>query len=325
MTACLGLAMYACSGSSGLADGGDADGVDGDNWQRDAGCQPANDEFEGLWMRFEAGAQGCTAFNDFLAWQASVEYASRITFIPGIYPLQEFQQGEVEADWIERIEVGQDKLAATKLGSGLLTYEFLETGVPDEGCHRYYYSQPFSLDPHEYTLEATITFCLESGEPKDPEICFAEDYTRGRAGFFGFIGDRQDPIGYQHFGPCYYNDIPLWIIDIGVENGDSLLLHKRFEIPVAGSGPARIVYAEGSVASAGFQVEDPCRLIYAAEHHNWNQEYVVIFVPPLGDVHGLYTMGVEEGANPATLRYLDAALGELRTAVITDIEIQGPL
>jgi len=325
----LAAMLGACSGSGSPDDGGLADAVDaadagGDDLQPDAGCLPADDEFEGIRMRFEPGAKACTGFHDFATWQSEVEMAGRLTFIPGTFPLEEFQPADVTADWIERLEVGQDKQEATKLDSALLWYEFLETGDPNEGCHRYHYEQPFRLDGEEFLVTGVMTFCLDAGMPRDPEICVGPDYSRGRLGFRGMDGEPGTN-DYQGFRPCYYNHIPLWIISLQMENGDSLVLHKRFAIPLGGSGPARIVYAEGNIAGHPFQIDDPFRLVYAAEHHNWNQEYVVIFVPPLDDVHGLYTQNIEEGAHPGTLRYLDAELNELRTTIIADINVQGPL
>jgi len=127
------------------------------------------------------------------------------------------------------------------------------------------------------------------------------------------VGDGSDyPNQHQRYAPCEYRDLPLYVITAEVQGGDRAVLHKRHQIPVAASGPCNIVYADVIVDGQPREVDDYFLLVYAAQHHNWNEEYVVLLDPPVGDVHAILLREHDLWQPPEKMIYLGAAYQELR-------------
>jgi hypothetical protein len=133
----------------------------------------------------------------------------------------------------------------------------------------------------------------------------------------GILGDGSDYLTeVQLFGSCSYPDLPLWVIQAEMEGGDTVTLHKRYQEPGGGSGPAVIVWAEVALDGVVHTTEDPFQLVYAAFHHNFDQDYLVILDPPHDDVHAVLFEHVWEWQAPTDMIYLDQGMSELRRAAV---------
>jgi hypothetical protein len=68
------------------------------------------------------------------------------------------------------------------------------------------------------------------------------------------------------------------------------------------------------------EVDEYYRLVYAADHHNFNETYAVILDPPLGTAHGVALD--EPGADmiPTQLIIFDADLQEISRKPISSWE-----
>ena len=222
-------------------------------------------------------------------------------------------QDTFEAELVEKLEFGPARTVPVAKGPGQFTHEFQEWGDPPNGCHHYEFRQLFDLGGEDFELFMGVDFCLDNGVPYREEIRVGDDFCKEIYQLSGVLGDGQDyPNQHQRYAPCAYRDLSLFIITAEVQGGDRAVLHKRHEIPMAGSGPCNIVYADVSVDGQRREVDDYFSLVYAAEHHNWNETYVVLLDPPVGAVHGIMLQEHDLWEEPAEMVYLGVDLSELR-------------
>lgn len=83
-----------------------------------------------------------------------------------------------------------------------------------------------------------------------------------------------------------------WRVAGTLPGGDGFALDLRYNPPAAGSGPLFPTRAEVTLGGQTVVVDDYFRLVYAGEHHNWNNQFWILFDPPLthggAPVHGLW-------------------------------------
>ncbi len=135
----------------------------------------------------------------------------------------------------------------------------------------------------------------------------------------GFIGPGSDYNTEQiQFGSCELLGLGLHRLTFNWANNDVLILDQpSWNRPIwnypgyAGeTSPSNLIRAEVTIAGSTREISDYYQLVYAAEHHNWFEEYLVILDPPIGDVHAVYTIdtGLEGTGNPEELLYLNDSL-----------------
>jgi hypothetical protein len=300
---------------AGFADGADQitfDGSDGTDGGGDIGqCEPGV-----FCLVFEPGAKACSVFMDDREWQKELAALGRIHFHPGVVNLPT-DQATFAGTLIETVEYGPAQLAASNLGAGFFEYEYHQGGIPSQGSHVYSYRQEFDLEGQAYAIEFQFEFGVYDNEPVYYEIRFSDDFAEYRTPI-GILGDGSlYPDQYQHFSQCHYRDKPLFIATAAIENGDLAIVHKRFLEPGGGSGPANLVYAEITVDGTTRTTDDYFELVYAAYHHNFDETYLVILDPPVGDVHAIMFEHVWYYQGPTDMIYLDAAMNELRRSPLT--------
>jgi len=87
-----------------------------------------------------------------------------------------------------------------------------------------------------------------------------------------------------------------------------------------GSGPVGLVRAEVRLDGQDQAIDDYFRLAYGADLHNFNERYLVVLDPPLGEIHGVYFAETNENDPPGTAALLGADLDPeqpLATRVVT--------
>jgi hypothetical protein len=91
---------------------------------------------------------------------------------------------------------------------------------------------------------------------------------------------------------CTYEPLTLWHADGTLAGGDGFQLRYRHEIPFAGSGPLQLTGATVTLGGQTVTVDDYFQLVYAGVHHNWDNQFWVLFDEPLPyqghDVFGLW-------------------------------------
>ena len=302
------LLAASCNGGGGKPDAE----LDGDGG-------PDVEEFR---LVFETGAKACGVFEDFRGWQKELELKGVIHFLEKTVELG-LEQDSFDADLIEQIEFGPGRDLPSPKGPGLFTYQFQDWGDPQNGCHHYEFTQLFDLGGRELEIYLGVDFCLQDGIPDREEIRVGNDFTGEIYQLSGALADP--PPEYQRYAPCAYRDLPLFIITAEVQGGDRAVVHKRHELPMAGSGPCNIVYAEVTVDGQQRVVDDYFSLVYAAEHHNWNETYVVLLDPAVGDVSAILLQEQNLWEEPTEMVYLGSDLAELRRRSLVNYdEVEQP-
>lgn len=303
------LLLPTCNGGQQAADAGsDADaGAD----QGD-GYHPAQ-----FVLEIEPDARACGLFHQFRTWQQEIALLGCVTFRAGSLELPA-DVDTFDADLVDRIAFGPDRVEPVPAGPGGFVHAFEHGGDPRNGCHRYTFQQAFAIDDLPYNLEMRLSFCLQDGVAGKTSVRIDEDFSPEIDGMTARLGDGADvETQWQFFGPCLYLDLPRYQVTAEVEGGDRMVLEKRLAMSVAGTGPANITSAEVDIEGTTRATDDYFHLVYAADHHNWNERFVVLLEPPIGDVHGLLLARYDYWQDPIELVYLDAELGELARKPLT--------
>jgi hypothetical protein len=110
----------------------------------------------------------------------------------------------------------------------------------------------------------------------------------------------------------------------GGAGGDGFAIDLRYEPPAAGSGPMFPIRAEVTLGGETRVVEDYDHLVYAGEHHNWNNQYWVLFDDPIDyQGHPVYGLWLDEQGYQFEIESahtLDADRLPLDELTVTDYE-----
>ncbi|MGE0549246.1 MAG: hypothetical protein AB7O24_15445 [Kofleriaceae bacterium] len=94
---------------------------------------------------------------------------------------------------------------------------------------------------------------------------------------------------------CHAPNLEAWQIRGELPDGDGFVIDVRYEVPLAGSGPLLVTGAEVTLGGQTTVVDDYFRLVYAGEHHNWNNQYWVLFDAPVAYAgHSVYGLWLDE-------------------------------
>jgi hypothetical protein len=323
----LGLASglcFSCAGASSSPDSGHSDaGTDGGaDLGADPGADPgadlggAGDPGDvdlggGFGLIIPEGTQACTVFSSYLIdTRLEIALKGRVTFKAGVVPLPT-DQDSFEADFIAQLEFGRDRAIGTPKGPGVFTRA--AAGAQND----YDFNQTFAVAGEDYRLSFKVTFFTGSGSKTltlDEALLSNEFDFRLQ----GIIGDGSDP-GHQvrNYMTCRYTTWLPTPFALTATNGDTISFERRMGGDICKICPTAIVDAHYTHGADTRAVTDPFRLAYAAGHHNWFEQYLILFDAPVGDVHGLYLPGGAEGEAPATVDYLDADLNVLRSSPVT--------
>jgi hypothetical protein len=139
-------------------------------------------------------------------------------------------------------------------------------------------------------------------------------------------GQTQD--GLARLSSCSNETLQPWRITGALPDGDGFVLDIRYLPPAAGSGPLFPMRADVTLDGVTAAVTEYTQLVYAGEHHNWNNQYWILFSPPITyaghDVSGLW---LDEQAYMSQLEAawtLDASLAPLDRLTVTSYTVSGP-
>ena len=252
-------------------------------------------------LEIPADTRTCGVFQDGRTPAEELALKCRVTFRQGQWDLPGGAV-TVPAEIIESLEFGPDALPGAPVTAGL----FRVTKDPspwEPGV--VYYGYSFEQDwqaggvPIHFRDYGGINFRVVDGVP-DASVrrLDEESISRSESIFFGHVGDGPpDQATTIRFSSCSYANLPLWDVSVSMEGGYRALLHERYQIPMAGSGPAQIVRGELWLGDEHIIETSYWQLVYAADHHNWNEQYWVIFDAPItvGEISGVRGFFVQEG------------------------------
>jgi hypothetical protein len=93
-------------------------------------------------------------------------------------------------------------------------------------------------------------------------------------------------------GSCAASGLERWEAVAELAGGDAIRIEHRYQPPFAGSGPLFPVRAEVTLGGESFVVDDYHDHLNARAHHNWNNQFWVVFDEPRTyhghDVYGLW-------------------------------------
>ena len=101
-----------------------------------------------------------------------------------------------------------------------------------------------------------------------------------------------DRDSFSQLGSCTATALEPWRLRGTLADGGRFGLDFRYAPPLAGSGPLFPTRGEVTLDGVTATVDDYFRVVYAGEHHNWNNQYWILFASPLTyrghAVHGLW-------------------------------------
>lgn len=252
------------------------------------------------------GTRVCKAFSEGMS--AEEEYA-RLTMVwlvagtrdlpmtPGTYPFE----------WVGQWLYGPNQTPATPTAPG--TIQLVVTGSTSNQTYTYTLQQSLVVGRIPITARVeNLWFSVVNGVPPKTEIVFDE---ANLSRFFWMVAEV-DYGGswpeYFRFQTCTGETWPAWRIVVLLENGGRIDLLRPHIVPMAGSGPAALVWGRAQLPVGTREVREYWRLVYAADHHNWNEKFWVIFDQPL--IGGIYGVAVyhREWGEPTTAHYLNEKL-----------------
>jgi hypothetical protein len=162
---------------------------------------------------------------------------------------------------------------------------------PGPTQHRWTFDQDFDAAGTILRLTADFYFSSVGGVPEREVLVIDEELLRFERAVTGaFLGPEGFPVDTLRFGSCTYESLPLWEISADLGDDNRVLFHERYEEPFAGSGPANVVRGEAWLGGLHAVETSYWKLVYAADHHNWNEEFRIVFDNP---VEVLGTSGVK--------------------------------
>ncbi len=263
------------------------------------------------------GARVCGVFRDNRTLKEEYDLLSCATLIPGRLEFPA-KGGEFQGDLFEEILIGPEHVPAEPTGPGTFT---CTAGSTNTGkYYNYRFEQSFTVAGRPLQLEAYgLDFRINDDGTGTIEIVMDEAFLTLDFWIWGSLGETPNVDGLK-LDSCSYAFLPLFEATVAATSGESATLHIRFEPPMAGSGPANVVWASVTLGGETREVDDYWHLVYAANHHNWNERYWILLDPPMpvplvGDVHVVEVREPSPFVPPEekipTFKLLDADFREL--------------
>lgn len=233
----------------------------------------------------------------------------RLDLVAGSHPLPA-QVGVTSLTLFSGGELGVDRRPLASLGPGSLeTTSF-------QGTLSYTYTQQLAAGSDTVDLTWMIYRAGETIVLREPALT-DEVYLYGTINAAMMLPDSQIA-----GGSCDAAGLHLYFIEGETSAGDVFRLEYRHQLPFAGSGPLVLTGAEILLGGAMIEVRDYFRLVYAGVHHNWDNQFVVIFDQPISYMgHDVYGIWIDEPGIECCpvdgIFTIDAAYQKLDTLAVT--------
>ncbi|MDQ3341336.1 MAG: hypothetical protein M4D80_39785 [Myxococcota bacterium] len=215
---------------------------------------------------------------------AAVEHArkARLAAVPGAYELPRAAGTHSVSPLFGTGELGPARIAITPM-PGNATYEV--TGAGDYVTRTY--TQSFRVGAQSLELTWQIQIPEAGGG-----FQLAEPHIQGNMAAIAALDSSLSYDDLISFESCAATNLDQWRVTGALPDGEGFTIDFRHVVPGAGSGPLFVTRGEVKLAGQTRTVDDYFRLVYAGEHHNWNNQYWVLFDTPITyaghPVHGLW-------------------------------------
>lgn len=224
----------------------------------------------------------CGVFMEGRSIQVEHDRLIQLTMPAGAWELPREATTAMPMTWFQSGTYGPEQTPITLDGQGSLT-------VVDNGAWlSYEYTQ--SLKAGSDTIE--IRWSLSAPSDTSTQFTVEEPWLTDNAFISGGLNGSTDYDQSLALSSCTYEGLDLWYGEGVLTGGDSFRLHIRHRVPFAGSGPLNIVAAEVTLGGNSVTVDDYFNLVYAGEHHNWNNQYWVLFDTPVSYGSGEMAYGL---------------------------------
>ncbi|MBN2327694.1 MAG: hypothetical protein JXR73_11125 [Candidatus Omnitrophica bacterium] len=234
-------------------------------------------------LQVPAGTRVVGVFDEFRTIEEEYQLLSAVYLKSGDHDLP-LETGEYPFTIFERMEFGPERKEGWPLEEGRLTAERSQT-AGEFATVDYTIEQDMEVDGQRIHLTWDYLYVeLQDGTPITPVMALEEPYLSQRFYMTGQIVGSDDRL---EFASEAYEPFPAYLLDVDLEDGQSVKLYYRWQMPMAGSGPANLVFAEVEIQEGQTVQTDYWRLVYSASHHNWDERFWVLFDQPLGEAYGV--------------------------------------
>lgn len=248
-----------------------------------------------------------------------VEYArkTRLAAVPGTYNLPRGVGTHTVPAIFGAGELGPTHMAITP-ASATATYTVTDYG---NGYIARDYVQAFTAGAESFELAWQI-YLPEGGGG----FLLREPYVSQNVWAYAVIdgGASQDDV--VGLSSCTGESLDHWQIVGTLPGGDGFTIDFQYLVPGGGSGPLFPTRGRVTLGGEVATVTDYFKLVYAGEHHNWNNQYWVLFDAPLTyaghPVHGLWLDEVAYQFELESAHTLGAALQPLDVLTVTDYAVE---
>ncbi|HOJ61457.1 MAG TPA: hypothetical protein PK878_14340 [bacterium] len=260
-------------------------------------------------LRIPENQQAVGVFQEFRTLRDEYELLSMVQFESGDHIIPIVTGEHVSSHLIERFEFGPQRTLAEPQSPGEF---FVDTTPWDPNARILKFEQPFKALDQTITLKFELYLVIQDNGALQRDLFVLDDDYLDSNWFLEGLVQTGTETRNLRFGSVKYESLPLWRIDVQLEGEQFLKLYQRYQVPMAGSGPAKLVYAEGGIDEGPIRQSSYWRLIYSAGHHNWDEKFWVLFDEPLGEAYGIAVI-TEEFPFTVTAYTLDSNLNPLRT------------
>lgn len=257
-------------------------------------------------LRIPEGTSVAGVFQEGRSLQDEYDLSSMIFFTPGVYNIP-LIPGIYPLDLIQSFEFGPDHLTAKAINSGTVTVK-ISAGNPASRDFRF--EQNFDANGTMISIFIDNLWCnVVDGKPDVEEIVFDEPFLSKKLYMMGQIKTAYQFI-FLKFASIGYESLPLYKLELILENNQSIELYQRWQPALAGTGPAKLVLAIADIQGNKIIQNNYWKLIYSAEHHNWNEKFWILFDKPIGEAYGIAVI-TEDYPSSVEVYTLDKNLEQL--------------
>jgi len=249
------------------------------------------------------------------------EMKGRIQLAAGQFRLPR-DQDNPQAELVVQVELTPERTLLQSAGPGEFSRQL--QGTPDDGVYLYSYQKPFTHGSNELVVEFDITFETQNGAPVKQVVALDGETLAYEIPLIRtrLVDPADQVIDSRQYTSCAYENYQRSEHDATVSNGDTLHMDQLMTGGFCKICPGVLEKAVFTRGNDQREVSDHFRRVYSAEHHNWNQKFLVIFDEPVGSVHGLYLY--EETLEPPRIKsinYLDSDLQIIETVDLSDYQV----
>ena len=240
--------------------------------------EPDDPTFE---LEIPTGAVACGLFSIGRNVREEYEAKSVVHFIGDTFRLPGGLESFTETI-VGEIEMGPERIIAVSSGPGLFTTQKKRLSQ-GEIEYNFDYTQEFTLPGGEIiSLEmSSLTFQTRDRVPIESKMELDSELLTDRVSLIGSF-KQGDTFVNLSYSSCTHDSLPLWELEVTIEDGTSVLLEERSRTsPDADFGPASLVAARVVIAGETRTVSGYWNLVYSALKHNTHETYWVLLDPPV--------------------------------------------